>query len=669
MNHTDYNEIFNSEFLNKVEIPEDTPKWNLRIIIEKEDHKIINNIFTKNSYVNLNSKEIDILKKFINSMDIHSGFHTEKIINHDIKDNKNDSDDDKSDHTIKEIINNIFKLKIEELLVFISENQINGIFNISTGFFNKEIYLGISEGKNNVSNTKLYKDKNFLETYKKIIKKSLELYLDKDISNELLDIIIQYELSINDNKLSSIKRREVHETINIYDIDEIKFENYNFKEVTNIIFKNADVKYLKNKIIFDEKKPFTYYNLIDKYLKEPNFRYYLSWCFLCQIGGYTFNKLNSIKFELIKIVKGINKQMNKEKKKVVISNELLGHLISKEYLSLIDHTIKPNIVIMVEYLKNTFRERLIKNTWMDKVTEAKAIEKLDNMKFVIGTDNLINFTDMTPLENNNYVKNLQTIVNYAYYYKIKFIENYVRILYGNVYDVNAYYDPTLNLMIFPYGILRPPYFYKTDIKDLNNIDKIAYNFGAIGSVIGHEMCHGFDDQGRKFDKNGNLDKNSSWWDKESEEKYKILANKIIEEYKKYNVNPNLTLGENIADVGGLNVTYHAMKSLITKNYDPYFQYNTKSNFEPEHFFNEIKKGGNNITSLEKLIVHANKHFIKAWCMIWRTKITPQEHENLVQNDVHATGDIRIKVPLNLMFKKIDDNTYIEKEVHPDEIIY
>ena len=64
------------------------------------------------------------------------------------------------------------------------------------------------------------------------------------------------------------------------------------------------------------------------------------------------------------------------------------------------------------------------------------------------------------------------------------------------------------------------------------------------------MCHGFDDQGRKFDKNGNLDKNSSWWDKESEAKYKILADKIIEEYKKYNVNPNLTLGENIADVGG-----------------------------------------------------------------------------------------------------------------------
>jgi hypothetical protein len=120
------------------------------------------------------------------------------------------------------------------------------------------------------------------------------------ISNELLDNIIQYELSINDNKLSSIKRREVLETINIYDIDEIKFDNYNFKDVTNMICKNADVIYAKNKIIFDEKKPFNYYNLIDKYLKEPNFRYYLVWCFLCQISGYTFNKLSNIKFKLIK---------------------------------------------------------------------------------------------------------------------------------------------------------------------------------------------------------------------------------------------------------------------------------------------------------------------------------------------------------------------------------
>ena len=118
-----------------------------------------------------------------------------------------------------------------------------------------------------------------------------------------------------------------------------------------------------------------------------------------------------------------------------------------------------------------------------------------------------------------------------------------------------------------------------------------------------------------------------------------------------------------------NVTYHAMKSLIIKNYDPNFNYTTKSTFEPEDFYNEVKRGGSNITSIEKLTIFANKHFIKAWCMIWRTKITPQENENLVQNDVHATGDIRIQVPLNLMFDKIDKDTYIEKKVHPDEIIY
>jgi putative endopeptidase len=273
------------------------------------------------------------------------------------------------------------------------------------------------------------------------------------------------------------------------------------------------------------------------------------------------------------------------------------------------------------------------------------------MTFIIGTDKLIDFSDMNPLDNDNYVKNLKTIINYNYYYRIKFLKKYEEVFFGNIYDVNAYYNPTMNFMIFPYGILRPPYFYNTDMKNLDNINIIAYNFGALGSVIGHEMIHGFDDQGRKFDKNGVLDLKSTWWEKESEERYNKLTDIIIEKYKRYRVNPKLTLGENIADIGGLYITYNALINLINENYDNY---------------KKPKKENKN-----ELILRTNFNFIKAWTMIWRSKITPQEYENQILNDVHSPNNIRVNVPLNFLFKRIDkeNNIYIEKEENIDEQIW
>jgi predicted metalloendopeptidase len=627
MSQIDYNKIFNEEFLKTVEIPLDAPKWNIRLIIEKEDHKIINNIFNKKTYNNLNEKEIDILKKFIESIDLHE-LNSKNNIN------------DKSDNTIKEIINDILHLSIDKLLVLLNEIQINGFFNISTGFFNDEIYLGLGQSKNNISNNKCYSSEKFMNIYKNTIKKCFELYFSNEISEKLIDKILKYEMEIITNKLSSVKRREVNETINIYDIDEIKFKNFDLKNIVNLILNKANVKYPKNKIIIDVKAPFTFYNILDNFLIEPEFRYYLVWCFLYQIASYTSNKLNNYKFEIIKIIKGIVKQTDFRKKKVQICNELIGHLVSKEYLSLVDPKIKTNIEILIEYIKKSFRNRLLNNTWMDSETKKKAIEKLDNMKFIIGTGILIDYSKIQVLVEDNYILNVKTLINYIYYYRIKLIEKYEKLFYGNVYDVNAYYDPTLNLMIFPYGILRPPYFYSVDMKNLKNIENIAYNFGAIGSVIGHEMIHGFDDQGRKFDKNGILNKNSSWWNKESEDKYKILSEKIIEKYKKYNINGNLTLGENIADIGGLHITYNALINLI-------------------------REGKNN--NVDKLIETANYNFIKAWTMIWRSKIKPQEYENQLLNDVHSPAHVRVNIPLNNIFEKVNDKIFIEKKNKEEQI--
>jgi acetolactate synthase small subunit len=251
MSQIDYNKLFNENFLKNIEIPDDVPKWNIRLIMEKEDHKNITNIFNKNSYNNLNKKEIDVLKKFIESIDLYEMNSRNNIY-------------DKSENTIKETINNILYLPIEELLIYINEIQLNGLFNISSGYFNGEIYLGVSQGKNNITNNTCYLDETFINIYKKIIKESFELYFVEKISEKILDKIIEYELEIVKNKIPTVKRRNVLESINIYDINEIKFNNYNFKKVIELLLKKANVIYPKNKLIFDEKMPFNFYSLIDK---------------------------------------------------------------------------------------------------------------------------------------------------------------------------------------------------------------------------------------------------------------------------------------------------------------------------------------------------------------------------------------------------------------------
>jgi predicted metalloendopeptidase len=628
MSFVDYNKLFNGKFLDTIQIPEDASKWHIRTPMEKEIHKNINNILNKNKYTELNEKEIDILKKFSNSIDLYELNSRKNII-------------DKSENTIKEIINNIINLPIEELLVLLNEFQIIGFFNITTDYFNKEFYLCCSQGGNNIANEKYLSDKLFLKIYKNIIKESLELYFSDIISDKIIDKIIQYEIEISKNKLLPVKKRDIIEIMNIYDINEIKFNNYNFKKVINIIFEKANIQFSIKKIIFDEKKPFNFYLLLDKFLIEPEFRYYLSWCFLSTISNFTFNKLCSNKFKLNQIIKGIEKQIDYKKKKILISNELIGHLISKEYLTIIDPKIKPNIKIMIEYIKKTFRNRLIKNKWMDSETKYAAIQKLENMQYIIGPEksyNLLNYNNMSSLFNDNFIKNYQIIKSYCFYNSIQNLVKNERLFYGTIYNINAFYSPADNLMIFPYGILYEPFFYPVDLNNLENIETIAYNFGAIGSAIGHEMIHGFDDQGSKYDKDGILNKNSSWWNKESANKYKILTDKLIDEYKKHNINTKLTLGENIADVGGLLITYNSLLNLINENK------------------NQLKN-----MSYDAIIKKVNYNFINAFNIIWRVKLKPQERELHLLNNVHSPADLRINVPLNIIFEKIDDKTIIEKK--------
>ena len=169
----------------------------------------------------------------------------------------------------------------------------------------------------------------------------------------------------------------------------------------------------------------------------------------------------------------------------------------------------------------------------------------------------------------------------------------------NPQEINAYYHPTQHEIVFPAGILQPP-FYSPNYT-------LAENYGAIGAVIGHEITHGFDDQGCHYDKEGNLEE---WWTEEDSVEFKRLTSILVDQYNQYTVedthlNGELTLGENIADLGGVTISYQAWKELSG---------------------DRIKHG---------------RLFFESWARVWRNLIRPEEAKRLVVIDPHSPGKYRV----------------------------
>ena len=195
------------------------------------------------------------------------------------------------------------------------------------------------------------------------------------------------------------------------------------------------------------------------------------------------------------------------------------------------------------------------------------------------------------------------------------------------HQINAYYHPELNEIVFPAAILQSPFF------DINAED--AFNYGAIGTVIGHEITHGFDDQGCKYDENGNL---NNWWTKKDLINFKKLAKKIENQFNKcelfgIKVNGKLTLGENIADLGGLTVSYYALLENIN---------NSNSNDKNKSLIN----------------------FFKSWANIWKCIITDKEQKERLINDPHSPNQFRINMPLTNM-----DEFYKLYNIKPGDGMY
>ncbi|MEO6968731.1 MAG: M13-type metalloendopeptidase [Rhodanobacteraceae bacterium] len=309
------------------------------------------------------------------------------------------------------------------------------------------------------------------------------------------------------------------------------------------------------------------------------------------------------------------KEMKPRWKRVLAEvNDGMGMALGELYVArYFPPEAKARAEVLVNNVRNSLKARIENLDWMSAATKAKAIDKWGLFLPKIGYPDKGEWRDWTGLTivPDNYYANVAAAAKYNYDYDIHKIGKPTdRKEWGMTpQTVNAYYDPSTNTINFPAAILQPPFFYA------NGDD--ALNYGGIGAVIGHESSHGFDDQGSQFDGYGNR---KDWWTKQDKAKFDARTGKLVNQFNGYsplpgkNVNGKLTLGENIADLGGLNVAYDALQTALKK--DPA----------------EADKKIDGMTE--------DQRFFLSWARVWRGSILPKRQTVLLNVDPHAPAQFR-----------------------------
>ena len=341
---------------------------------------------------------------------------------------------------------------------------------------------------------------------------------------------------------------------------------------------------------------------------------YLTWNLLDSYANYLNDDFVNQNFEFYgKVLSGTQEIQPRWKRVLNNTSGRLGEAIGQLYVEKhFPPESKERMLVLVENLRLSFADRINGLDWMSEETKVRALEKLETISVKIGyPDKWKDYSDLVIVP-DSYVQNVRNSREFEFNYNINKIGKPVdKSEWGMTpQTVNAYYNPSYNEIVFPAAILQPPFFNK-DADD-------AVNYGAIGVVIGHEMTHGFDDQGRNYDKDGNL---VDWWTEKDAELFKQKTNLLVNQYNNYSildtlhVDGELTLGENIADLGGLNISYNA-----------------------------LQKAYNGITPNKVDGFTADQRFFLGYAQVWRQNIRDKALMQRLKTDVHSPGDARVNIP-------------------------
>lgn len=345
-------------------------------------------------------------------------------------------------------------------------------------------------------------------------------------------------------------------------------------------------------------------------------KYYLAFNLLSAAAPYLSDDFVDADFEFYgKVMSGKQEQQPRWKRSLNTVNGALGEAVGEMYVEkYFPASSKEKMLTLVGNLQTALSERINGLEWMSDTTKAKAQEKLAAFTVKIGYPDKWRDYSGLEIKDDSYWANVRRSNIFDMAYQLADVDKPVdkSRWHMNPQTVNAYYNPTTNEICFPAAILQPP-FFNPDADD-------AVNYGAIGVVIGHEMTHGFDDQGRNYDKDGNL---IDWWTAEDAVRFKERADKLVDQYDQIIVidtlhaNGRFTLGENIADHGGLLVAHQAYLNSLKGKETP---------APIDGFTNE-------------------QRFFLGYATLWGQNIRPEEIRRRTKIDPHSLGKWRVNAAL------------------------
>jgi putative endopeptidase len=564
----DFYQHVNMKWLNKTTIPDDNMIWNVFNELNED------NLLKSKDMLEKNKKTTDL--NFIKLITLYNQSlvftQTTPSINHSKLEGSFDQD-------VAQYIGMISQVKtIKELRhILIDLFTLNGITNTNNFYVyndlnnSKRNILHIDTGGLGLPDRDYYfnKDKNDIRIeYKKFMKEFLE-YFNLKFN---IETIYGIEEKLAEFTFTNVEKRDMSKMNNMTDIKCIKSVNPILYDDLIYYFNKINIKPQQINII-NPKFTFAYYELLNIF-NLNQWKEYFIYLFLRKMGNYIDINSETILFNFYnKTLSGVKKMKEPFKRSIENMNNLVGMLVGEMFVNeYFNQESKKKVIEILQFIKNELGNRLRQNDWMEDITKNNALKKLDKMQFKVGyPDVWMNHNDLVINSENSFFMNVINCYRFDYNYNLAYLYQPIdrtRWLM-NPHEINAYYSPSYNEIVFPCGILLPPFF---------SLDQdIGSNFGGIGCIIGHEITHGFDDMGRKFNEDGNL---VDWWTEKDCMQYNIkslvlknIFNKLkIENIK---VNGELTLGENIADLGGVEISFNSLKKYI-ESYEEHVLYKNKS---------------------------------------------------------------------------------------------
>lgn len=431
------------------------------------------------------------------------------------------------------------------------------------------------------------------------------------------DKIFKYEYNLAAPRFTKEESRDTRKLYNPKTIEELT-------KLTPVIhwnayFKGLGVGNLERVIVMQPK----YMEAVNEVLTSSSIedvKLYLRWTAIDRAAGKLNSEIENANWDFYsKELRGAKQQRPRDERALASLNGNIGEALGKLY---VDAKFPPEAKVkaeeMIANVMLGFEKRINALEWMSPETKLKALEKLHKMTVKIAYPD--EWKDYSALEvkgtkdGGSYFQNSINISKWNFNKDIEKLGKEVdRSEWGMAPQiVNAYFNPVNNEIVFPAAILQPPFYNYTADE--------AVNYGGIGAVIGHEISHCFDDQGARFDANGNL---SNWWTEEDATQFAVLGKKLVTQYSNViaiddiHLNGEFTLGENIGDLGGVNAAYDGLQVFYEKNGRP-----------------------DDIDGFT-----AEQRFYMSWATIWRTKTRDEALKNKIKTDPHAPGFYRAYMPL------------------------